>query len=493
MLSPENKLFCRLDHMPGSEQEQQRLKTLSDLGLLEAESVPIFEEATQMAAHFLDAPICILGLIERNRQWLKSAVGLSRIGLMNDLATSRQLPRHESFCAYVVDSHQALIISDTMSHTIFADSLLVQRYGIRAYLGVPLLASNGHCLGTLAIMGLQPRDFNAKEVEFLEVVARWSMSEFERNYLLKNQHRERSPSSLPESAALHSPAPSLQQSATGSVKTNLISQMVQELRTPLTSILGMTSVLTREIYGPLTEKQKEYMGIIRHSGHYLLSLINEILELGMLDDSTACLNLSLVDIEMLCQQAILTLGEAAKRREQQMRLTVEPGHRIWLLDKDKVRQMLYHLVFSMIQSSSPESIIRVHVSRKQSYLNITVWISHPWLGDGLPSTDLCSNPLLAPFLSTSTNGTGDHRQQLDTMASEYGVGKLTTSSSSIAAVPPNKAAQSEPANSRQGLGLMLSRQLAEIHGGYITMQGSSESGYRYVISLPQMSEAKEEI
>jgi hypothetical protein len=411
---------------------------------------------------------------------------------MNDLATSRQLPRHESFCAYVVDSHQALVISDTMNHTAFADSLLVQRYGIRAYLGVPLLASNGHCLGTLAIMGLQPRDFNAKEVEFLEVVARWSMSEFERNYLLKNQPMERSPNSLPESAA-HSPALSLQQPATRSIKTSLISQMVQELRTPLTSILGMASVLTREIYGPLTEKQKEYMGIIHHSGHYLLSLINEILELGMLDDSTASLNLSLVDIEMLCQQVLLTLGEAAKRREQQMRLTVEPGHRIWLLDKDKVRQMLYHLVFGMIQSSSPESIIRVHVSHKQNYLNITVWISHPWLGDGLPSTELYSNQLLAPFFSNSTNGMRSDRQQQPNVASEHGVDKLANSGSSIAAVPSDKANQSEPANSRQSLGLMLSRQLAEIHGGYITIQGSSESGYRYVISLPQMSEVEEAI
>lgn len=181
MLSPDIRLSCRLDHEPGSEPEQQRLQALLELGLLEPESFPVFEEATQTAAHCLDAPICILGVLDRDRHLFKSAVGLSRIGLMNSLATSRQLPRLESFCTHVVDSRQVLAIPDTLANPAFADSLLVQSYGIRSYLGVPLFTSMGYCVGTLAIMELGPRTFTTKDIELLQLTARWSMSEFERD------------------------------------------------------------------------------------------------------------------------------------------------------------------------------------------------------------------------------------------------------------------------------------------------------------------------
>jgi GAF domain-containing protein len=108
----ENRSFDQ----PNAETElavQQRLKALSELGLLEASTIPVFEAATQTAADFLEVPICILGFIDENCHWFKSAVGLSRLGLMNQLAIARSLPREESFCSYVVTSQQSLAINDT--------------------------------------------------------------------------------------------------------------------------------------------------------------------------------------------------------------------------------------------------------------------------------------------------------------------------------------------------------------------------------------------
>ncbi|MBD2059854.1 GAF domain-containing sensor histidine kinase [Oculatella sp. FACHB-28] len=489
MTNPENRLSCRLDSTPESEREQQRLAILTEMGLLEAESVPIFEEATQTAAHSLNAPICILGLIDRDRQWFKSAIGLSRIGLMNSLASSRQLPREEAFCTHVVDSHQILVIHDTLTHSAFANSLLAQQYGIRAYLGVPLLMSTGYCLGTLAVMELAPRHFTTKEIEFLELIARWSVSEFERNHLLKQMQLARPAvgaqleqpiaSAIPKSSVATNPL-------ANSVKVNLIAQMTQELCTPLTSILGMASVLNREIYGPLTDKQKEYMDIVHHSGQYLLSLVNEILELGALDDSNQGLSLTSVDIEMLCQQVINTLKQVAQRRDQQLRLTVEPGHRIWVLDKDKVRQMLYHLIFGIIQSASTESILRIHVSRKLNQLVIKIWTSHPWLGDGLPQTELHFNELISlegeePKLVKGDRLPNDGMEEILDSANPKVVGDRASDLKSA-------FDQSHRTSSRHSLGLMLTRQLAELHGGQIVLQGSAEAGYRYVITLPHMTE-----
>ena len=131
MVEPENRLFYRLEPGTALAREQQRLKALSELGLIEAQTIPIFEEATQTAAYLLDSPICILGFLDQSRYWFKSAVGLSRLGLMNQLAQNRQLPRNEAFSTHVVESHQVLAISDTLNNPDFAKKGLVQHYGIR--------------------------------------------------------------------------------------------------------------------------------------------------------------------------------------------------------------------------------------------------------------------------------------------------------------------------------------------------------------------------
>lgn len=477
MLESENTPFSQSDGAIGSG-EQQRLKALSALGLLEAETIPVFEAATQTTADFLEIPICILGFLDENHLRVRSAVGLSRLGLMNQLATTRVLPRHESFCTHVIENHQVLAINDALSDPVFSKSILVHDYGIRAYLGAPLIDSSGHCLGAIAVMDRSPRTFTIRDIKFLELMACWSMSEFERNWLLKlqvqgnigeeNIERE----VVPHPLNLSLPPDPL---STIQVKLELLTQLTQELRTPLTSVLGMASVVSREIYGPLTNKQKEYIEIIQNSGRYLLSLVNEISELGAMDNTTHALNLTSVDIEMLCQQALNVLEEAANRREQQIRLSVEPGpSRIWFLDKDKVRQLLYHLVFSVMQSATTGSIIRIHVSHKDGGLNLAVSVSHPWLGDGLAQVDPYFSQLSLP---SKEQGVGQQEKRNSFLSNTFAPLQLNSS----------EAAQLHSFNhSRESLRLLLSCHLAQLHGGQVSILGTPESGYRYIVSLPAL-------
>ncbi len=479
---PDENLFCDTEPMPNSQQES-RIQTLDTLGLLEPGSVPIFEEATQTAAHFLNAPICVLSILDRDRVWFKSAVGLSRIGLMNSLATSRQLPRQDAFCTQVAENQRMLLITDAAADPQFAQTVLVQRYGIRAYLGVPLLATNGHCIGTLAVMGLAPRSFSEQEMAFLELLARWSMSEFERCRLQQPSPMERH--AISAAAGVVAPVAEL---LSASVKPDLLSQMTQELCTPLTSILGMAKVLNQGIYGSLSSKQQEYIQVIHNSGQYLLSLVNEMVDLGALDDQNPHLNLCATDIEMLCQQTIASLNQAAVRREQQIQLTVEPGNRIWLLDKEKVRQMLYHLVFSVIQSSNADSITRIHVSRKQNVLHLSVWSSHPWLGEGLPQVELEPQQVLSGW---TVPPRGDAPMQSSWELEDEWSSLEPTAKPTVASLATSSTDPMQADNSRQSLGLKLSRQLAALHAGEIVLQGSAAEGYRYVIRLPQMK-GKEE-
>ncbi|EHC18598.1 GAF domain-containing sensor histidine kinase [Fischerella thermalis] len=502
MVESENKLLSLKDGWASPEtREQQRLRALSELGLRQPETIPVFEEATQTAAHFLEAPISILGFVDQERHWFKSAVGLSRLGLMNQLAQNRQLLRQESFCTQVVENSQIIVINDTRNLVDAGNTVaskLVEDYGIRAYLGAPLIDACGNCLGALAVMDLVPRNFTNRDIEFLQIIARWSMSEFERNRLLQatseiKTARSVSDWSLPEPKKSESeirispitlPTSSV---PTSQLKLELLEQLTQELRTPLTSVLGMASVLGREIYGPLTTKQREYLDIIQHSGRYLLSLVNEISELGAMDETETALNLSPVDIEMLCQQAINTLAEAANRREQDIRLSLEPGrNRIWLLDKDKVRQMLYHLIFSVIQLSATGSVVRIHVSHKENTLNITVWVSHPWLGDGITEVDPYFRLSVVPLLELTDEKTTDFNtlleDQEDASGLPLGLDKSQTVKVSTSSIL--NTTKCSGSLSRESLGLLLSCHLAELHGGYISIQGSPEAGFRYILSLP---------
>ena len=278
------------------------------------------------------------------------------------------------------------------------------------------------------------------------------------------------------------------------LKLQLLGQLTQELRTLLTSVLGMASVLGREIYGPLTTKQREYLEIIQHSGRYLLSLVNEISELGSMDDTNTELNLAPVDIEMLCQQAINTLEEAAARREQDIRLSIEPGrNRILPLDKDKVRQILYHLIFSVIQLSATGSVVRIHVSYKEDALLLTIWVSHPWLGEGITEVDPYFRLSQISSMELASDINSAFHQNLESTES-FSSNSLRSdnfqtteniASSGIAVDASNSEGKPQSGGvSRETLGLLLSCQLAELHGGDITIQGSPESGYRYVLSLP---------
>jgi signal transduction histidine kinase len=487
-----NRLFCRLDGLTPAVREQQRANVSKTLGLLETESVPVFDEATQTAARFLETPICILGLMIHERLWLKSAVGLSRLGLMNHLATSRQILRADAYCAYVVDAQQAILIEDTLKDPVFCQSLLAQQYNIRAYLGTPLITHDGWCIGTLAVMDTVSRPFNLRDTEFLALIARWCLREFERDHLLQTslpkeeEWGSRFGSSSFEDLETIEPQEGNDPSySISEIKLKLLGGLTRELRAPLTTVIGMASILCGEVFGPLTYKQKEYVKIIHNSGQQMNSLVNEILKLGTAREGKPKLQLAPVNLEMLCQQIINDLTPTTGQKRQSLRLSVEPGKRIWMLDKDKVHQALYYLILGIIESSEAGGEVRVHVSRRGHSLNIALWVSHPWLGDGLPQvkfyTSVLSNGGMEPEILPSW-------QKGHQFESHLGDRVISTASleANLSRLQDFER-DADRENPQALLGLLLACYLAEHHRGKIVVQGSPDSGYRYVLQLPKIA------
>ncbi len=445
--------------------EQLRISMLEQLKLTTSEPIPIFEEATQSVSRLLAAPICLVSVFDKHNQIFKATMGLSSLGLMNQLAATRELPKLESFGIQVVDSGQAIILSDVTQHPAFSQSLLVQKYGVQAYLGVPLMTAERCCIGTLEVMDIMPRQYTQQDLALLELNARWAMSEYEKQCWLKDGKVQQ----IAADNNLMTAAEKKLKDRIDTLRMELISQLTQDLRNPLTAITGMASMLSREIYGPLTEKQQEYANVVLHSSQNLLSLTNEIMDLGAIEHQSYELILKPVDIEMLAQQSLHPIESRANQEELSFNLTVEPGSRIWVLDKHIIKQLIYHLILSISKATAGGSTVRLHISRKDERLNLAAWVSNPWLGEDLPQTVIAwghQNGVIPP---------------VSTEEPSYGFEVMEDWSQ----INP-KGGLNEPTETDawQELGLLLSQQLTDIHNGEIIVQGSQNNGYRYIVSLP---------
>ena len=142
--------------------EQARLETLRSFSILDTPPEERFDRLTRMAKRLLGVPIALVSLIDENRQWFKSCVGLSAS------ETSRDI----SFCGHAILGNELFIVPDTQKDERFADNpLVVGDPNIRFYAGCPLRAPNGQKLGTLCIIDRQPRNLEMEDLEALEDLA----------------------------------------------------------------------------------------------------------------------------------------------------------------------------------------------------------------------------------------------------------------------------------------------------------------------------------
>jgi diguanylate cyclase (GGDEF)-like protein/PAS domain S-box-containing protein len=143
--------------------EGDRLMALHRLALLDTAPDESFDRITRLAAEALCVPILLLSLVDENRQWFKSRVGLD----------TGHIDRNISFCGHVLFDERPLVIHDARIDARFADNPLVTGAPcVRAYIGVPLRTLDGHTIGTLCAMDNQVRDFGAREVATLGEFAR---------------------------------------------------------------------------------------------------------------------------------------------------------------------------------------------------------------------------------------------------------------------------------------------------------------------------------
>ena len=142
--------------------EHDRLETLRSLRLLDSPSEERFDRLTRMAQRLFGVPIALVSLVDENRQWFKSCLGLS----------ARETSRDISFCGHTILGDDLLVIPDATLDDRFSDNpLVLNNPHIRFYAGCPIKAPNGMKLGTLCIIDDRPRNFGRDDLVALSDLA----------------------------------------------------------------------------------------------------------------------------------------------------------------------------------------------------------------------------------------------------------------------------------------------------------------------------------
>lgn len=142
--------------------EQARLKALRSLEILDTHSEERFDRVTRIAMRMFDVPVALISLVDENRQWFKSCMGISM----------KETSRDISICGHAILGDETLVITDTLADARFSDNPLVtgEPY-IRFYAGRPLRAMQGFKIGTLCLIDHQPRILTSKDVQDLNDLA----------------------------------------------------------------------------------------------------------------------------------------------------------------------------------------------------------------------------------------------------------------------------------------------------------------------------------
>ncbi len=142
--------------------EAARLEALNDYRILDTDSEQSYDDITFLAAQLCEVPIALISLVDADRQWFKSKVGL-------DVSeTSRDV----SFCAHAILGDQTLVVNDAREDARFRDNALVcSEPNIVFYAGVPLCTPSGARIGSLCVIDRRPRELSALQIRSLETLA----------------------------------------------------------------------------------------------------------------------------------------------------------------------------------------------------------------------------------------------------------------------------------------------------------------------------------
>jgi signal transduction histidine kinase len=233
--------------------------------------------------------------------------------------------------------------------------------------------------------------------------------------------------------------------AADGIKIEFVHHVSYELRSPLTNIIGFANLLGDPAFGPLTDKQREYLGYITTSTNALLALINNILDLATIDAGAMTLSLSDVDIRASMEAAAEGVQDRLVKNNITLDIRAPAGIGSFAADERRLRQILFNLLSNAVGFSPPGETVTLKAERHADAVAFTV-IDH---GPGISPE---RQDKVFDLFETNSNGS-QHRGT--------------------------------------GLGLSLVRSFVELHGGTVTIDSVVGQGTTVTCVFPVEHAAKQ--
>jgi len=246
--------------------------------------------------------------------------------------------------------------------------------------------------------------------------------------------------------------------AANSAKSDFLANMSHELRTPLNSIIGFSDILADGLAGAVTDEQKDLINDVSTSGKYLLSLINDILDLSKVEAGKMELELSEFDIKELIAGSLVMFNEKAMKHNIKLNAEIEAGVETMNADERKIKQVIFNLLSNAMKFTPDGSSVSV---RARKVTPPFLPLDKGRLGGVMPDGD---------YIEISIEDTGIGISQEDQK-------RLFQPFQQLESTLTKKYEGT-------GLGLSISKKIVELHGGRIWVESEVGKGSRFVFIIP---------
>jgi signal transduction histidine kinase len=320
---------------PIPENETERLAELAALDILDTLPEATYDSITYLASQICEVPIALVSIVDEDRQWFKSRIGLDATETHRDLA----------FCAHAINEpDELLIVTDASSDVRFmANPLVTGDPNIRFYAGAPLVTPNGSALGTLCVIDREPRNLSEEQLESLRALSVQVMALLELRRTvreLREQHE-----ALEEASRL---------------REVLMGTVSHELRTPLTAIIGFIEFLNEDLD---PDERSDIVNRLGRQAGDLQHLVDDLLIAARAEADS--LNVESVPVRLDTQVELALQDVSAAVADD---ISIEGGPCRAMGDPARVRQVVRNLLTNAVRYGGPSITVRTHGHEEACHL-----------------------------------------------------------------------------------------------------------------------------